>query len=169
MSGVEPHIRVGQIVGTHGVKGGLKVRLLTDFHDRFEPGSTLYIKDEPYRVTRSTWHKDQVRIQLKGLTSMAEAELLKWEYVTVPEDSRPHLEEGEFLERELLGMTIVTVDGVRLGSLDEVIHLPAHDVFRTGETMIPVVKEFVQVIDPQERKIVVTLIPGMIPEAEVET
>lgn len=168
MSGVEPQIRVGQIVATHGVKGGVKVRLLTDFLDRFDVGQVVYLKGEPRKIVRSNTHKDQVRIQIEGLNSISEAELLKWEYLTVPEGAKPKLAKDEFLSSELVGMAVVTMDGKDLGPLDEVIASPAQDLFRVGEVLIPVVKQFVKKIDTANRTITVELIPGMLPGEDAE-
>ena len=36
------YLNVGQILNTHGLKGELKIRNISDF-DRFLPGNTLYI------------------------------------------------------------------------------------------------------------------------------
>ena len=36
-------IKVGKIVGTHGYKGSVKVQLLTDFPDRFQPGQKYLV------------------------------------------------------------------------------------------------------------------------------
>lgn len=168
MSGAKPQTRVGQIVGTHGVKGGLKVRVLTDFPERFEPGNTVFFNETPHKILRSNWHKDQVRIQVEGVDSMTQAEGLKWEYVTVPGTAEPKLDKDEYLDRDLVGMRVVTVDGREVGILEAVIHAPAQDLFQIGEVLIPTVKQFVKSIDLVGRQITVQLIPGMLPGEDAE-
>jgi 16S rRNA processing protein RimM len=163
MAGPEPHVHIGQIVGTHGVKGGLKVLPLTDFPARFEAGEVLFLKGVARKVKRSNWHKGQARIQLEGINDMTTAEALKWEFLSVPESSRPELEEGEFLASDLVGMMVVTESGQEIGPVDEVVPSPGQDLFRVGEVLIPVVKEFVKDIDGEKRVITVALIPGMLP------
>ncbi|MCW5936041.1 MAG: 16S rRNA processing protein RimM [Fimbriimonadaceae bacterium] len=163
--GPEPEIvAVGQIVGTHGVKGGLRVNVLTDFTERFEPGETLLLDGEPRKVLSLNWHKGQARMKLEGVDNMEAAEALKWKYLGVPEEDRPELDEDEFLARDLVGMTVVTTEGLEIGPLDEVMPFPAHDVLRIGEVMIPAVNEFVRDIDFDSRRITVHVIPGMLPE-----
>ena len=39
-------IKVAQILNTHGIKGGLKIRPFTDFIDRFSEDVTYYIDNE---------------------------------------------------------------------------------------------------------------------------
>lgn len=162
MDGQEPHVRVGQIVGTHGVKGGLKVFPLTDIESRFEPGEVVFLRGLAHKIERTTWHKGQVRIQLEGVKGMTYAETLKWEYLTVPESKKPTLEKGVFLARDLVGMKVVTTSGDEVGLVEEVVESPAHDLLRIGNALIPVVKEFVKDIDMEQRTIKVEVIPGLL-------
>lgn len=79
-------------------------------------------------------------------------------------EGRPELEEDQFLTEDLLDLEVYTEDGQLLGTVDEVLNNPAHDILVVGELMIPVVKEFVLDVDLDEEKITVRLIPGMLPE-----
>ena len=93
---------------------------------------------------------------------MSDAEKLQWVYVEA-EFTRPKLEEDEFVTEDLIGIVVETTDGERLGAVEDVLCLPAHDVLQVGEILIPVVKEFVKDIDMEAELIKVTLIPGMRP------
>lgn len=155
------HTKVGQIVGTFGLKGDLKVVPLTDFLDRFKKGSRLRLQGEWTEVTAVRWHQDRPVIRLSGIDSIEAAQRLKWAYLEVPESDQPELAEDEYLTSSLIGMTAFEVSGRQLGEVTEVLRLPAHDVIVIGNLMIPAVKSFVQDIDVLERKIVVRLIPGM--------
>ena len=160
--------QIGQIVGTHGVKGGLKIRLMTDFPSRFQVGESVVFGGKEHKILRSSFHKDQVRIQIDAIKSMTEAELLKWMPVFAPEGSRPKMEHDEFLDSDLLGMTLVDLDDVAIGCIEEVIHVPGQSIFRSGEMMIPAVKEFIVKIDIQNSKVVVDLPEGYLEGDDVE-
>ena len=41
------YITIGKVLGIWGNKGKLKVKMLTDFSDRFKPGSEVLIGREP--------------------------------------------------------------------------------------------------------------------------
>ncbi len=43
-------IRVGQVSGAYGVEGAVKVLPLTDFRDRFDPGSSVLLDGTERRV-----------------------------------------------------------------------------------------------------------------------
>ncbi|MBS1721476.1 MAG: 16S rRNA processing protein RimM [Armatimonadetes bacterium] len=168
MSAEGPQIQVGQVVGTHGVKGGLKVYPLTDFPERFDAGEFLYLKGEKRRIKRSSWHKSQVRIQLDGIEDMTTAEGLRGEYLTVLESDRPEMDEDQYLERDLVGMEVRTTDGRVVGRLEEIVHGPAQDLFRIGDSLVPAVPEFVKEIDLEARTITIHVIPGLLDLDEAE-
>jgi len=47
---------VGHILAPHGIKGELKIRVMTDFPDRFLPGNTLYIDSLPLEIWQASLH-----------------------------------------------------------------------------------------------------------------
>lgn len=163
----EGHVRVGQIVGPFGIKGGLKVVPTTDFPERFEAGSLLYLDGDAHRIVESHWHKTQVRLVLDGIETPEQAEDLKWRYLTVPAGNRPKLEGDEYLVSDLVGMSVVE-GGVTLGRVKEVIRAPAQDLLCVDGTLIPCVREFVKRVDLAGRTIEVELIEGMRPGEDAE-
>ncbi len=155
-------VRIGRIVGAHGLKGQLKVEPMTDFADRFAPGSRLRAKGRWLTVESFAMHKGRPLMKLEGVDDVQAAKDLQWEFLEaagVP----PKLEEDEYLASELVGMEVVEETGKSLGTVDEVLFLPAQDVLQVGPVMIPIVKEFVRSIDLERRRITVRLIPGMLP------
>ncbi len=155
-------ITIGQVVGPFGIQGGIKVKVLTDFLERFEKGREVLIDGEPYVITVVQWHKGQARLKLDGISNRDLAEGLKWADVEVPSDDVPDLDEDEFLTEDLIGMAVVSTDGRNLGQVTEVLASPAHDIIVVGKTMIPAVKEFVTDIDLQSGVMTVQLIEGML-------
>ena len=154
--------RVGQIVGAFGLKGSVKVVAMTDFLERFSKGSRLRLKGEWVEVEDFRIHKKRPLLKLSGVTTATAAEALQWEYLEIPAEEKPELEEDEFLSEDLIGLEVVTVEGQELGVVDDVIPMPAHDVIQVGELLIPAVREFVKDIDFDANKMTVQLIPGML-------
>ncbi len=157
-----PTVKVGQIVGAFGIRGQVKVEPLTQFLERLEKGKELKLGDKWLKVETFAIHKGRPLIKLSGIETMSEAEKLQWQYLEAP-DEKPELEDDEFVTEDLIGLTVVTVDGDTLGEVDDVLANPAHDVLQVGEILIPVVKEFVKDIDLDSGTITVQLIPGMRP------
>ncbi|MGV3617165.1 MAG: ribosome maturation factor RimM [Fimbriimonas sp.] len=159
-------VRIGQIVGAHGLKGQVKVLPLTDFLERFEKGARLRLKNDWVTVESFSIHKNRPLIKLSGIDSIDAAEKLQWEYLETILEDEPELDEDEFLTEDLIDCLVVTTDGRELGTVDDVLAMPAHDVLQIGEILIPVVKEFIKEIDLDEERITVQLIPGMLPGEE---
>jgi 16S rRNA processing protein RimM len=155
---------VGKVVGTHGLKGLLKVLPLTDFPERFDVGKHVSIKGREYEITQSQWHNRQVRLGLKDIGTIELAEGLVGSEVTVDDSDAPELEEGEYLVADLIGLEVVDVSGRKLGTVDEVIDGAAHDVYRVGHALVPAVKEFIKSIDLAGGRMTVAPIPGMFDE-----
>lgn len=166
-TGPQGFVRIGQIVGSFGLKGGLKVAPLTDFSERFEVGSLLYLDGEPREIVEAHWHKSQARLLIEGVTTIEEAEALKWKYLEVPQSDRPQLDEDEFLADDLVGMSVVE-GGKTIGRVSAVVNAPAQDLLIVGDVMIPLVKEFVKRVDLEAKTITVELIEGMRPGESAE-
>lgn len=158
-------VRIGQIVGAHGLRGHVKVQPLTDIASRFAVGARLRVRNDWVTVESSVIHKGRPLMKLSGISDVDAAKALQWEYLeAIPEEAE--VGEDEFLVDDLIGCLVVTVDGKELGEVDEVLELPAHDVLQVGEILIPVVREFIVDVDLEEEVITVQLIPGMLPGEE---
>ena len=161
-------IEMGRIVQTHGVSGEVKIRSSCDSPAFLSSFKTLYINTKPYRVLSARQHKDALLVRLESIDSVDDAMALLGAEVTVPEDiARSVLPQGRHYIRDLIGCQVITLDDCAIGQLEDVLTLPAHDVYivghADGQVMIPVVNEFVKQIDVAAKIITVQLIEGMLP------
>jgi 16S rRNA processing protein RimM len=153
-------IQVGRIVGAHGLAGAVKVRSLTDFDDRFAPGAELIVAGHPRTVEDSGPAPGAgLIVKLAGLDSRTVAESLRGEYLEVPEASLHPLPEWTWYHHQLTGLEVVTEGGRPIGTLKEVLELPANDVWvdtRDGvEHLIPASRDAVIRVSPEEGRVVV--------------
>ncbi|HJP82766.1 MAG TPA: ribosome maturation factor RimM [Fimbriimonadaceae bacterium] len=160
-------IPVGRIVSSHGLKGQVKVELLTDFPERLGKGQRLRLQNRWVTVKDSQPMKNRLLVKLEGINSIEEAKALQWEVLSAA-DSDPELAENEFLVEDLIGLKVVTQEGMELGKVDEVLPYPAQDLLKIGELLIPFAFEFVVQIDWDKEEITVKLLPGMLPGEEDE-
>ena len=155
-----PNVNVGRITGAHGLKGDVKVEVLTDFIDRFQVGRRLRLKRRWVTVERARFQGSRLILKLSGVDSVDLAETLPGETLEAPYEP-PELDEDEFLTADLIGLKVVTVEGVEIGVVADVLRMPAHDVIVVGERMIPAVKQFVKGVDLAAGTMTVELIEGM--------
>ncbi len=155
---------IGRIVGAFGIRGQVKVEMLTSFESRFDPGNTVYLDGAAVKIQASQFHKGRPLIKLSGIETMSQAEALQWKILEA--EGEPELDEGEFLIEDLIGLKVVTVEGESLGVVDDIEEYPAHDVVLVGEIRIPLIEEFVKDIDLDGETMTVRLIYGMKPGEE---
>lgn len=152
----EDLVAVGRIMKPHGVRGEIRVQILTDFPERFEESKELWLvppagKAQLRKVEGARFHSGWVLLKLEGITDPETvAEYRNW-FVSVPQHDLFDLEEDEYWHFELEGLEVRDPSGAVLGKLKEVLPTPAHDLYAIegpqGEILIPAVGEFVLSVD----------------------
>lgn len=152
-------IRVGQVTGAYGLDGAVKVTPLTDFAERFEPGSQLMLEGAARQVEWSRPTQPGLVVKLRGIDNRSVAEMFRGRYLEVPDGEMKTLEDGRFYHRQVVGLSAVTSSGDRLGVISEVLERPANDVWvsREGtiEHLIPATKDAILEVDVAGGRIVV--------------
>jgi 16S rRNA processing protein RimM len=78
MKSSEPEfITIGQILLPRGIKGKLKVKVVTDFPQRFAPASKVYVNQQPMTIDGAEWHKGNAIIKFNAIDSLDAAQKLK--------------------------------------------------------------------------------------------
>lgn len=155
-------ISIGKVVGVFGLKGALKIWPNPDYIGYFQPENEVIINDQLLTINEVGWHKKQARIWVDGVNKVEQGEQYIGFELYVPKEKLSLSDEDEYYVEDLIGINIVDEQGNSLGQLEEVMHMPAHDVYKSGDLMIPAVKEFVKKIDLKNRRMTVKLIEGMI-------
>ena len=164
----EALMAVGRIVGPHGIRGEIKVKILTDFPERFAPGSLLYLGEEDFQreVISSRPHRGMLLVKLSGLTDRTAVEGLRGKYLFIPREEAMPLEEDEYYEDELVGLVVETMEGELLGELVEIMWTGANEVYIVqgprGEVLIPAIAQVVQDVDLETGVMRVALLPGLV-------
>ena len=159
---------VGRIVGVHGIRGEIKVKQLTDFPERFAPGSLLYLEEESFQreVISARPHKGLLLVKLSGFSDRTAVEHLRGKYLFIAREEAMPLEEDEYYEDELIGLQVETMEGEALGELIEIIWTGANEVYIVkgprGEVLIPAIADVVQEVDLDAGIMRVTLLPGLV-------
>jgi len=172
-------LRVGRLVKAHGLKGALKLELYTDDPDgRFVPGAsfTLQVPESSPWHSRSItvrefkWMNSHPVVFFEGVDDRTAAETLVRAILWVDEDaaaSEP--EDDAWYDHQLVGLEVVR-DGVVVGAVAQVDHLPAQDLLVvravTGagderDVLVPFVKAIVPEVDIAAGRVIVTPPAGL--------
>jgi 16S rRNA processing protein RimM len=168
-------VRLGVVIGTHGLHGDLKVRSLSpDFSLVFEVTQVLVrrpgVADLCLAVQRVARHKGNALLRLAGVVGIEAAEELIGGEILASRGDLPDPAEGTWYWFQLQGMTAVDRRLGELGTLDDVFTTAAHDIYVVhgpyGEVMIPAVPQFVVEVDEAQRRMLFDLPEGLVAEVD---
>ena len=108
-------------------------------------------------------------MRFEGVDDATAAERLIGRRLHVARGDVP-LDDGEFLDDDLIGLRLVGEDGRDLGRVTGVEHLPAGDYLAVSPkgALVPMVRAFVRAIDPAAGTISVSLPEGLLDQSLAE-
>ena len=163
-------LEAGKIVGTHGVRGDLKVQSWCDSPEVLCDFDTLYLdgKNACDRLKRRRFTKNVVLMHIKGIDTVEAAEAMRNKVLHLDREDVELPEDLVFIQ-DILGFKVfdLRVDRV-IGRIRDVLTSnPAHDMYEiAGEDgrliYIPAIKPFLKEIDMEAGVIYVESIEGLI-------
>ena len=169
---MEDHFRIGVITRPHGVLGEMKVYPVTDDIKRFK-GMKEILMGPPegqkgelstVKVEGVRFQKNMVLLKLSGIESPEEARKLSQYQLYVKREDAIPLSDGEYYVSDLLGLSVLSEKGEKLGILKDVLKTAANDVYVVKgerEILVPAVKEYVLSIDLPKGEMTVLFVEGM--------
>ncbi|MFJ3495386.1 ribosome maturation factor RimM [Streptomyces sp. NPDC086091] len=163
---------VARIGRAHGIKGEVTVEVRTDEPElRLAPGAVLLTDPAaagPLTIETGRVHSGRLLLRFAGVTDRTGAEALR-NLLLIAEIDPEELpeEDDEYYDHQLMDLDVVTTDGVLVGRITEISHLPSQDLFIVerpdgGEVMIPFVESIVTEIDLAEQRAVIDPPPGLV-------
>ncbi len=159
-------IKIGQVVNVVGLKGELKVYHYSDYKERFEELSKVYLDHQEFRIDGVRYLKEMVILKLEGISNRTEAETFKGKDVLIDKEDTRELPEDTYYIYDLIGLSVVDENGAVLGSVSDVIQNRTQDLYEVEKEdksrfLIPAVEEFILNIDMESRTMIVRLIDGL--------
>ncbi|MEW2579509.1 ribosome maturation factor RimM [Streptomyces syringium] len=163
---------VGRIGRAHGIKGEVTVEVRTDEPElRLGPGAVLATDPAgvgPLTIETGRVHSGRLLLRFAGVKDRTGAEALRNTLLIAEIDPEDVPEDPEeFYDHQLMDLDVVTVDGIEIGRITEISHLPSQDLFIVerpdgSEVMIPFVAEIVPEIDLEAQRAIIDPPPGLI-------
>lgn len=162
-------LEAGRIVGTHGIKGELRVEPWCDSPEFLTQFETLYAKEgaEILEVVASRPHKNLLLIKLKGIDTVEQGDMMRGKVLFIKR-SDVTLPKGRYFISDLLGMQVYHADDENIcyGTITDVIKTGANDVYQiTDENkkdyLIPVIDQVVIDTDIAGRKLLIRPMKGI--------
>jgi 16S rRNA processing protein RimM len=150
-------VTVGRIGRPHGIRGDVVVGVRTDEPAlRFARGSRLDTDPAdvgPLTVAAIKWHSGELLVRFEGIGDRDAAAELRGTWLTVDSATiAPPADPDEFRDADLVGLSVRTLDGTPVGTVDDVLH--------SGQDVL-VIKS------PDGRDIMIPFVKPLVPEVDV--
>jgi len=156
---------VGRVRGLHGLRGAVRVEVLTDQPEaRFAAGQVLHPEGDsrPLTIASAQPVEDGPgwRVHFREVPDRAAAERLRDAYLEVTVDRSADLPEGAAYWHEVIGSTVKDSSGATLGTVADVYRAGEAEVYVVrggphGEFDLPAVRDIITTFAPERRELVV--------------
>lgn len=171
------YFRVGTLVNTHGIRGEVKVVVITDFPEkRFAKGEKLILfKDVadttggiPVTIATAREQKGLFFLTFKGLDNINDVEKYKGWTLKVAAEALQDLPADEYYYHQIIGLKVVTVAGETIGKVSEILSPGANDVWVVqrghglADVLLPKIPQVIKKVDLAAGTVTVELMEGLI-------
>ncbi len=161
---------IGKVVALFGVRGELKVRLLTDIPDRFAELEAIHVGPDhtllPIQRIRP-YKGEMIVLKLEGIDEANAAEPLRNQELSIPLSKLAKLPPGFYYQHDILGLHVYTLAGQDLGTIDDIIVTGSNDVYSIktpngSQILIPAIKDVIKQIDLKHHTMHIDPLPGLL-------
>ncbi|MCL2850833.1 MAG: ribosome maturation factor RimM [Firmicutes bacterium] len=150
---------IGKILKPRGLKGELKIQILTNVLDVFTSLKKVYIGNndqaDSYTVVKSSIQNEFAYISIKDVTTVERAEDFRDMQIFVNKNQL-EIADDEIIADDILGFEIINQKGVKLGVLKSIENYGGSDFLNLGnELEIPYEEEFIIETNMTDKKILV--------------
>ena len=156
----DDRLAVGLVRGVHGLRGAVRVEVLSDNAGRFEAGSVLHAEgsDRPLTIVSAQRDGPGLLVRFREVPDRPTAERLRDKYLEV--DPTPgDLPADTYYWHEIIGCAVTTGTGAEVGTVGDIFRVGGSEVYVVngpgGEVLVPAVASVVMKLDPENKSIVV--------------
>lgn len=161
------YLEVGKIVGTHGIRGEMRVECWANSPDFLKTFKTLYLDEGKTAIAVSCRpHKNIALMTAKGVGSIEEADKLRGRILYIDrKDVR--LDEGEHFVQDIIGLKVTDADnGTVYGVVRDVLKTGSNDVYEMKAEdgrlfYIPVIPDILDRFDFDEGAVYIHPMKGL--------
>ena len=160
---------MGKIAATHGIKGQLRVVPYSGMADNLLLCKSLLVRNAKgeiaqLEVASATIHGKKLLVSLQGFSGINQVLHFVGSEILLYKEQLSPPEDGEYYWFDLVGMKVVTTDGIDLGTLESIIETGSNDVYvavaNGREYLIPALTDTVS-IDVHAKVMTVTPFEGL--------
>ena len=172
-AGEPAFLMVGKIRRPHGVAGDALVEIYTDFPERLQTDTEVYIGEDhlPMKIRRRRVHNEGLLLAFENITTPEQVGRFRNQFLYTSRKKAPKLSKGEYYQFQLLDLAVEDEAGKPLGKITEIIETGANDVYAVTdesghEILLPAIAEVILDVDLDRKTMRVHLLPGLIGDEE---
>ena len=164
-------LRVGTIASTHGIRGEVKVFPTTDDIHRFkelkrcilDPG----LEKLELEVESVKFFKQFAILKFKGIDNINDIEKYRGKDLLVTRENAVALEENENFIGDLIGLDVITDEGIHFGTVKDIMQTGANDVYVIDgddgrEYLFPSIRQCILDVDLKKGAVTVHIMKGLL-------
>lgn len=166
---IKEFLEVGQIVGTHGVRGEMRVNPWADSPEFLKQFKIFYFDNKGNNGIKAVSvrpHGNVVLVRLEGIETVEDASKMRNKVLYIRR-ADAKLKEGSYFIEELIGCDVLDADNacISYGVLSDVSETGANDVWHIKkegkEYLIPAIPDVVISADVANNKVVIRPLKGI--------
>ena len=164
-------LRVGTIASTHGLRGEVKVYPTTDDINRFKELKFCILdtgrEKLELEVESVKFFKQFAILKFKGYDRIDDIEKYRGRDLLVTRENAVGLKENENFIADLIGLDVVTDEGVHFGTVTDIMQTAANDVYVINgddekEYLFPSIKECILDVDLEKGQVTAHIMKGLL-------
>lgn len=164
-------IPVGRIIGTHGIKGMLRIQSFSGNLESLRAAQKVTLKSKDgslrdFAIGGISPNAGKPLIGLKGLDDINQVESLVGCEICLLRSQFPEPGADEYYWCDLIGLAVATVAGVELGTIADIFETGSSDIYvvrgKGREYLIPAIADVINSIDLEGGRILITPLEGML-------
>lgn len=171
MTNQDELVPVGKIIGTHGIKGLLKVYSYSGNIHSLQSVEAAFLKGKDgtlceYTVKSVSAHAGGFILDLDGFSDINQVLAMTGSEICLRWSQLPPPDEDEYYWRDLIGLAVHTDQGVELGTLVDIFETGSSDIYvvrgSSKEYLIPAIADVIAHIDIPGKKMIITPLDGLL-------
>ena len=172
---IKRFLEIGRIVGTHGVRGEMRIDPWCDSPAFMKGFKTLYLDENGnnrLEVRTCRPHGNVALLSVSGIDTLEAAAAMRGKILYIRR-SDARLADGQFFISELIGCDVLDADdpAVRYGTLSDVSKTGANDVWHVTaddgkEYLLPAIPPVVIDTDVAENRVLIRPLKGIFDDAD---
>lgn len=171
MTDSEALIPVGKLTATHGIRGMLKAHSFSGNIESLRASGDITLRSREgvlrrFEIKSIVPRSGTFLIGFRGVDDIDQAQALVGNELCLLRSQLPEPEDDEYYWCDLIGLEVATVEGMKLGVIEEIFDAGSSDIYvvrgQGREYLIPAIADVISSVDLREGRMLITPLEGLL-------